>query len=253
MLGQLSPLGGEVQLGASLTIGYFAQAHDTLDPAHTVIEELTRHKEMDAEPARKHLAQYLFQEDDVFKPVSALSGGERARLALAILALDGANFLVLDEPTNHLDIPAQEALQEVLEDFTGTILLVSHDRYLIDRLATQIWELRNNRLQVFKGSYREFVLRKAATSGLARRVRAPVIARPLIRLDGREARKKAEALALVEGRIHDKESEVQRLYSAIQQASEKQDFLQAGRLGQQLAQAQATLESLMVDWEKLSV
>ena len=151
MLGQLPPLKGEVQLGASLKVGYFAQAHDTLDPALTVMEELTRHSEMDAGPARSHLAQYLFQEEDVFKPVSALSGGERARLALAILALDGANFLVLDEPTNHLDIPAQEALQEVLEDFTGTILLVSHDRYLIDRLATQIWELRDGKLTRVQG------------------------------------------------------------------------------------------------------
>ena len=127
------------------------------------MEELTRHKEMSRE-ARSHLAQYLFRGEDVFKPVSALSGGERARLALAILALDGANFLVLDEPTNHLDIPAQEALQEVLEDFPGTILLVSHDRYLIDRLATQIWELRDSKLHVFKGTYREFVMRRAATT-----------------------------------------------------------------------------------------
>ena len=83
----------------------------------SVLDELLSHKEMDAEKARSHLAQYLFRGEDVFKPVSALSGGERARLALAILALEGANFLLLDEPTNHLDIPAREALQEVLENF----------------------------------------------------------------------------------------------------------------------------------------
>ena len=107
------------------------------------------------------LARYLFPGDDIFKPVQALSGGERARLALAILALDGANLLLLDEPTNHLDIPAREALQEVLENFPGTILLVSHDRFLIDQLATQIWEIRDDRLEVFHGNYREYVLRKA--------------------------------------------------------------------------------------------
>ncbi len=96
----------------------------------------------------RYLAQYLFTGDDIFKPVNALSGGERARLALAILALDGANLLLLDEPTNHLDIPAREALQEVLENYSGTILMVSHDRFLIDQLATQIWEIRDKRLEV---------------------------------------------------------------------------------------------------------
>jgi ATP-binding cassette subfamily F protein 3 len=106
---------------------------------------------------RSYLAQYLFRGDDVFKAVSTLSGGERGRLALALLALDGANFLLLDEPTNHLDIPSQEVLQEVLEAFTGTIVLVSHDRYLVDRLATQIWELRDNHLHAFTGTYQEFL------------------------------------------------------------------------------------------------
>ena len=119
--------------------------------------------------ARSYLAHYLFRGEDVFKPLSALCGGERARLALAILALDGANFLLLDEPTNHLDIPAREALQEVLESFSGTILLVSHDRYLIDRLATQIWELRDGKLDVFQGTYRQFILRQAAVGPLLRR------------------------------------------------------------------------------------
>jgi ATP-binding cassette, subfamily F, member 3 len=112
--------------------------------------------------ARDYLAKFLFQGDDVFKPVSALSGGERGRLALAILALEGANFLVLDEPTNHLDIPAQETLQEVLEQFDGTILLVSHDRYLVDRLATQIWELGDGRLTIFTGPYQEYLAAREA-------------------------------------------------------------------------------------------
>jgi ATP-binding cassette subfamily F protein 3 len=106
---------------------------------------------------RNYLAQYLFRGDDVFKPVSALSGGERGRLALALLALNGANFLLLDEPTNHLDIPSQEVLQSVLEQFDGTIILVSHDRYLVDRLATQIWEIRDGHLHPFIGTYQEFL------------------------------------------------------------------------------------------------
>ena len=107
--------------------------------------------------ARKYLARYLFRGDDVYKRVSSLSGGERGRLALAILALTGSNFLLLDEPTNHLDIPAQEMLQGMLEHFDGTILLVSHDRYLVDHLASQLWLLQDGQLDVFKGRYRDYL------------------------------------------------------------------------------------------------
>ncbi len=253
LLGQIAPLKGEVQLGSSLKIGYFAQAHDDLKADRSVMDELLRHREMLPGEARSYLAPYLFREDDVFKPVSALSGGERARLALAILALEGSNFLVLDEPTNHLDIPAQEALQEVLEDYPGTILLVSHDRYLIDRLGTQIWELVKGKLEIFRGSYREFILRKAATSPTARAARSSMLTpKPLMRVDSREAKRRAEALAQVEERIHSRELEVQRIYSELQRASEKQDFVRAHRLSDQLAQVQADLDKYMSDWEKLA-
>ncbi len=138
-------------------MGYFAQAHGTLNGDHTVLDELMRHKALSPGEARGLLARYLFREDAVFKPVSALSGGERAKLALAVLALEGAGVLILDEPTNHLDIPAQEALQEVLETFDGTILMVTHDRYLVDRLATQIWSIDDGQMRVFSGTYREFL------------------------------------------------------------------------------------------------
>ncbi|MEZ4869989.1 MAG: ABC-F family ATP-binding cassette domain-containing protein [Caldilineaceae bacterium] len=162
LLGEVPPLAGTVKLGHNVRIGYFAQAHDTLNPAHTVLTELLsqpRHtsQPLDEAGARHHLARYLFQGDDVYKAVSALSGGERGRLALAILALQGANFLLLDEPTNHLDLPAQEVLQTVLEQFDGTILLISHDRYLVRHLATEIWSLREGMLQVFAGGYGAFV------------------------------------------------------------------------------------------------
>jgi ATP-binding cassette, subfamily F, member 3 len=169
LLGKLEPLGGKAVLGHNLKVGYFAQAHDGLTPENTVIQELMSHstKEMKVSDARHYLAPYLFKGDDAFKQVSALSGGERARLALAILALDGANFLLLDEPTNHLDIPAQEALQETLEGFEGTIMLVTHDRYLVDKLATQVWDLRDGHLNVFKGPYREYLEARERTEMMA--------------------------------------------------------------------------------------
>jgi ATP-binding cassette subfamily F protein 3 len=170
LLGQVAPLGGTLHLGANLKIGYFAQTHDSLNPAHRVIDALLARREMPLDEARTFLARYLFRGDEVWNPVGGLSGGERGRLALALLALDGANFLLLDEPTNHLDLPAQEVLQAGLERFEGTLLLVSHDRYLVDRLATQVWELRDGRLEVFSGPYQAFL---AARARAARRFVRP--------------------------------------------------------------------------------
>jgi ATP-binding cassette subfamily F protein 3 len=157
LLGLVAPLSGAIHLGANLKIGYFAQTHDALDPGHRVIDALLARRAMPVAEAREYLARYLFRGDEVWNPVGGLSGGERGRLALALLALDGANFLLLDEPTNHLDLPAQEVLQAGLEQFEGTLLLVSHDRYLVDRLATQVWELRDGRLEVFPGPYAEYL------------------------------------------------------------------------------------------------
>ncbi len=156
ILGQLAPRGGEVLLGASLHIGYFAQAHEGLNPQNTLIEEIqTAAPNMLPADARQYLGKFLFSGDDAFKKVEVLSGGERGRLALAKLALEDTNLLLLDEPTNHLDIPSQEILEQVLEAYAGTILLVTHDRYLVDALATQIWEILpdESTLTIFRGTY----------------------------------------------------------------------------------------------------
>ncbi len=157
LLGQITPLSGKIFLGDNVQLGYFAQAHDQLQLEQRVLDEVLAQANLTEQQARSYLAQYLFKGHDVFKLVRDLSGGERGRLALALLALQGANFLLLDEPTNHLDIPSQEVLQEVLELFDGTILLVSHDRYLVSYLATQIWELREGHLHLFEGTYNVFV------------------------------------------------------------------------------------------------
>ena len=156
ILDEHAPLDGQVALGASLDIGYFAQAHEDLNPENSLVQEIESvAPHMLVAEIRNYLARYLFKGEDVFKPVRVLSGGERGRLALAKLSLSNANLLLLDEPTNHLDIPAQEALQNVLADFDGTIILVSHDRYLIDALGTQIWEIQKESadLEVFQGAY----------------------------------------------------------------------------------------------------
>ncbi len=156
LLGQISPLAGEVELGGSVRVGYFAQAHEGLHDKWTLVEEIqfTAPKMLEGE-VRSYLAKFLFSGDDVFKQVGVLSGGERGRLAMACLALQGANLLLLDEPTNHLDLPSQEILQRVLAEFGGTILLVTHDRFLVDEIATQVWEVLPDEkdMIVFKGNY----------------------------------------------------------------------------------------------------
>ena len=163
ILEQIPPYSGTTQLGASLEVGYFAQAHEGLNAANSLMQEINSvAPQLLPAEVRNFLAKFLFTGDDVFRRVSTLSGGERGRLALAKLSLSDANLLLLDEPTNHLDLPTQEVLESVLSNFPGTILLVSHDRYLIDSLATQIWEVepQGQRLQVFKGSYTQFKAQK---------------------------------------------------------------------------------------------
>lgn len=250
ILEQLAPVQGEVVLGASLKIGYFAQAHSQLNPERTVLEALLDFRDMPISEARNYLAQYLFQHEDVFKPIRALSGGERGRLALALLALEGANFLLLDEPTNHLDIPAQEILQEVLEHFEGTILLVSHDRYLVDRLATQIWELRSGRLRVFKGSYQELLAAQEAPAGNGRPP-IPPSAKPALNDNPskNELKRRQVALAKLENEIHLLEKQQQAVAEALQQASEAQHFDNIQSLSLTYATIQTQLDTLLQQWE----
>lgn len=179
LLNMLEPLAGESKIGASVKVGYFAQAHELLNPANTLLDEIFTVKQMPISEARSYLATFLFTGEDVYRPIGTLSGGERGRVALAKLALDGANFLLLDEPTNHLDIPAQEVLQAVLSEFAGTILLVSHDRYLIDALATQIWAVEPGTMTVFKGTYQEYVTARDAARQARAAERTPKPAPPV--------------------------------------------------------------------------
>ncbi len=252
LLDELQPLAGEARLGAGLQVGYLAQAQDALDDANTVLEEFIFHKPMDPGSARSYLARYLFRGEDVLKLVAALSGGERARLGLAIMATEGANFLILDEPTNHLDISAQEALQEVLEDFRGTILLVSHDRYLIDRLATQVWEIKESGLHVHQGNYRDYVLRAAASSSATRSRESLLMKTPVIRGDDHKTRKRLENMSMLEERIRQQEKMIQALSRDLQSAGQLDDYVRVQAISWDIASAQNHLEDLMGEWEQIA-
>jgi ATP-binding cassette subfamily F protein 3 len=258
ILGTLEPLAGSITLGASLKVGYFAQAQEALNPEATVIDELLRHKEMPISEARNYLARYLFRGDDVFSQISTLSGGERARLALAILVLEEANFLLLDEPTNHLDIMSQEVLQSALESFNGTILLVTHDRYLVDRLASQVWELRQDdgpmRLEVYKGPYQEFLAARAVKPVVVEAA-APAAngdgAGAPIPLSKNEQRRRAEALAALEAEIAATEMKLMELSDAMQTAAEIPDYTELMRLTAEYEAAGNKLLKLFEDWEQM--
>ncbi len=261
-LGQLPPLRGEIELGASLKIGYFAQTQEALRPENTVLDELLRHKEMTISEARNYLGRFLFRGDDVFSQVRTLSGGERSRLALAILVLENANFLLLDEPTNHLDIPSQEELQAALEQFDGTILLVSHDRYLVDRLATQIWDLQRDedgrsRLVVFNGPYQEYLAQRNKEESERLESERLEIGRLEIerveskssKLSKNEQRRRAEEVAAMEAAVAKAEASLAEITAALQAATQSQDFEEVQRLSEAYGAAEAKLEELLRQWE----
>ncbi len=269
ILGQLEPLGGQSALGAGVEIGYFAQAHEGLKADNSVLDEVLSVKNLPISEARNYLATFLFTGDDVQKPVSALSGGERGRIALAKLALSGANLLLLDEPTNHLDIPSQEILEAVLADFQGTILLVSHDRYLIRDLATQIWALHTPRrgeqgqteLVVHEGPYDEYLAwregkpialpeTKPQPAKPGERNKAPVSAQSVPQLSAYERKKR---LAQVEEAIHKLEIDLVNLSGALEVASAAGNVGEVTGLGESYAWTEKELDRLMEEWETLQL
>ncbi len=260
ILGEIPPLTGEVKMGANLDVGYFAQAHQDLIDENTLLEEIDRVGNFQSEnAARNHLGAYLFSGDEVHKKISVLSGGERGRLALAKLSLTNANLLLLDEPTNHLDIPSQETLQSVLSTYPGTVLLVSHDRYLINALASQIWEIdvHEENLIVFEGTY------QAYQGNLAEE---PVeeTSEPEFSTENTEsykdiksAKNKAQAavrrrqrrLEEVEDRISFLEKRLKELSAELAQPTDDPDLVT--KLGHDYREMEMELDILLNEWEEL--
>jgi len=156
ILGQEQPDAGEIKIGPSVKVGYYAQEHETLDFNMTLLDTVRRAGNMSESNAVALLLRYLFTYQQATQKVSELSGGERSRLQLALLVLSGANFLLLDEPTNNLDIASAEVLENALADFIGTVLVVSHDRYFLDRTVNRIFSLENPRLKEYIGGYSDY-------------------------------------------------------------------------------------------------
>ena len=258
ILGELAPLAGKVRLGARVELGYLSQTHDYLDPEMEVLQALLQVKpEMKAEQGRGVLGSFLFRGDDVFKRIGALSGGQRSRVALARLAVQDANFLVLDEPTNHLDIASQEILQEVLQGFAGTLLLVSHDRYLIQGLATHIWVVEDGRLTVVEGGWEEYALWRSGQHPVEeeRQLKSDRQGQREAQKEARRMRKQLEKLGErqqeVEAGIERLEEELSCLSERISQAGEAQDMAQVHELGAAYRQVEKRLEGLWEEWKEL--
>ncbi|WP_434064320.1 ABC-F family ATP-binding cassette domain-containing protein [Proteinivorax tanatarense] len=151
---KLSPDKGEIIIGHNVQISYFSQQRDDLTPSNTVIEEIWSVKPGWKEgQVRAYMAKFLFTQDDVFNHISSLSGGEQSRLALAKLILGKSNFIILDEPTNHLDIKSKEVLEDALQDYPGTLLVVSHDRYFLNKITNKTIALKNGNARTFLGDF----------------------------------------------------------------------------------------------------
>src|SRR5229473_965478 len=211
LLGELRPLSGRVKTGPRVAMRYYDQNLADLDPNKTVLKELQDAFGLPDETLRTFLGRLLFHGDDAFKTIRSLSGGEKSRVALAKLMLDDAGLLLLDEPTNHLDIPAQEMLEEALQDFEGTIVFVSHDRYFIDAIATRLWVVDQGTVTTHLGNYTDLERSR-------QRARRLVVAHEPETTPRRERRREARAAAGtaapttgVEQQIGELEAEIRRL------------------------------------------
>jgi ATP-binding cassette subfamily F protein 3 len=156
ILGKEQPTNGEIKIGPSVKVGYYAQEHDTLDFDQTLIDTVRLAGNMSESNAVSFLIRYLFTYQQATQRIGSLSGGERSRLQLALLVLSGANFLLLDEPTNNLDIASAEVLENALNDFNGTVLVISHDRYFLDRTVNRIFALENGSITEYIGGYSDY-------------------------------------------------------------------------------------------------
>jgi ATP-binding cassette subfamily F protein 3 len=265
ILDQIPPVRGRIRFGASVEVGYLAQAQAGLDPDESVLDAILDVRNLPLTQARSFLGQFLFRGDDVFRTIGTLSGGQRSRVALARLTLQGANFLLLDEPTNHLDLDTQEILEQVLKQFPGSVLLVTHDRWIAQSLATQVWRVDGDEMRAYKGNYEEYLKLRAleaegalpgANRNDAAREKAQLEAdRERAREERRQrkaAEKRAEQAAAMEARIHELESRLGQLSNQLEAASIAGDVAKVHRLGVEYQQTDAELHRVMSEWAELA-
>lgn len=265
IIGELQPLGGQITIGHNVRIGYYSQTHAGLNPDRTIVDEVRQVSTLSEDGVRSFLGRFLFSGEDVFKPIGALSGGERSRVALAKLTLQGSNFLVLDEPTNHLDLQSRQFLEEILDEFEGTLLFVSHDRYFIDSLATKVWVIEDGVLIPYLGNYTEYRTHRrplvldiplapqsnGKTAMPATKLAAP--SAPPVKPTGKKSPKvKARTVEDVERDIEKAEAHVKAVEDELTDAALHGDAAQLTKLAADYEQAKANVEKLLAEWEQLA-
>src|SRR5438128_4583312 len=262
--GRLQPLSGTIAYGHNVHVGYYDQTLGDLDPKGTVIDEVWNldHSQTE-EQVRGYLAQFSFFDDDVFKKTRDLSGGEKGRLALAKIMYVGGNLMLLDEPTNHLDVYTREALEEALERFTGALVVVSHDRYFIDRIAENIIEVEDEHAEVYAGNYSDLVERMKAGTVMPRvspppkRVFSGAPAPSPAQKSEQKKRDKRikkidEEISALEERIAAVERERERNDLLLRSEEVYRDGERMKKIQAQNADLKAMIGLLSVKWETLS-
>ena len=260
IVGQIPFIKGEVRFGANVEVGYYDQTQSKLTPHNSVLDELWNNFKLTPEvEIRNRLGAFLFSGDDVKKTVGMLSGGERARLLLAKLSMENNNFLILDEPTNHLDIDSKEVLENALIDFDGTLLFVSHDRYFINRVATQVLELSEEGSTLYLGDYDYYLEKKAELEALAtaQAEAVPVSSTEevtsndyhLQKQSQKELRKITRRIEQLEAEMEELDQKIQDITGTMHSTNDAADLVQ---LQSELDQLTVQQEAVMEEWAELS-
>ena len=260
IVGQIPFIKGEARFGANVEVGYYDQTQSKLTPHNSVLDELWNDFKLTPEvEIRNRLGAFLFSGDDVKKTVGMLSGGERARLLLAKLSMENNNFLILDEPTNHLDIDSKEVLENALIDFDGTLLFVSHDRYFINRVATQVLELSEEGSTLYLGDYDYYLEKKAELEALAAAQAETVPVSSTEEVTGNDyhlQKQNQKELRKITRRIEQLEAEMEELDQKIQDITETMhstnDAADLVQLQSDLDQLTIQQEAVMEEWAELS-
>ena len=260
IVGQIPFIKGAARFGANVEVGYYDQTQSKLTPHNSVLDELWNDFKLTPEvEIRNRLGAFLFSGDDVKKTVGMLSGGERARLLLAKLSMENNNFLILDEPTNHLDIDSKEVLENALIDFDGTLLFVSHDRYFINRVATQVLELSEEGSTLYLGDYDYYLEKKAELEALAAAQAEAVPASSteevtsnnyhLQKQNQKELRKITRRIEQLEAEMEELDQKIQDITETMHSTNDAADLVQ---LQSELDQLTVQQEAVMEEWAELS-
>ena len=249
------PTGGKIKFGPSVKMAYLPQIIHFDHPERSILDTMIYEKNYSTQTARNRLGAFLFSGEDVFKPVSALSGGEQSRLRLCMLMDEEINLLILDEPTNHLDIASREWIENAVAGFQGTLLFVSHDRYFIDQFANRVWELEDGRISDFKGNYRQFkAMKERQAAQQPAQNKAPkekkertVTAEAAQKKNQKQLEKQ---IAKLEREIEKQEAKLEALEPQIQEAAA--DYTRLSELLEQQTETQAQLDEMYAQWEQLS-